>query len=454
MQADIFYQATSKSSLPIVFLSKTQCNDDNSGLTAFEKNCLTTQQFKGALGDVGLIFNSEGNPVKIYVGIADGKETLALAQAVHKLPPGTYHAVEPLSLLSMLTWSLAQYRFDRYKTSNTLPRVLVVGGHLSTVLIRTNAIFLVRDLINMPANDLNPQTLADIAEKVASTHHAEFKQWVGDALIEENFPGIHAVGRAASKAPRLISIAWGNPQHPRVTLVGKGVCFDSGGLDIKPSSGMRLMKKDMGGAAQVLGLAQWLMSERLPIRLQVLIPAVENAVGSQSYRPGDVITMRNGLAVEIDNTDAEGRVILADAIVKACEEKPELLFDFATLTGAARIAVGTEIAAMFTNDDALAEQLAAFSKTMNDPLWRLPLYAGYATMNDSTIADISNSTSSSYAGAITAALFLQRFVAEGLSWAHFDIMAWNVSSKPGRPEGGEAMAMQTVGEYLIHRYGK
>ena len=457
MRADIFYQATAETSFPLFFLTQTQCDSGLEQLTTFERNCLSVQQFKGAFGDVCVIFNPEGVLDKVFIGAGAGLglDAMAIAYAVTRIPPGCYHTLEPLSSQAALLWSLAQYRFDRYKPSESLPRILVLKAQASSViLVKATAVFLVRDLINMPANAMNPQSLADVVSLLAAEHEAEFKQWVGDELLQHNFPAIHAVGRAASKAPRLLSLTWGDASHPRVTLVGKGVCFDSGGLDIKSSAGMRLMKKDMGGAAQVVGLAHWLMAHHLPIRLHVLIPAVENAIGSEAYRPGDVLTMRNGLSVEIDNTDAEGRLVLADALVKACEENPDVIIDFATLTGAARVAVGTDIAAMFTNDDQLAEAISACARDVGDPVWRMPLFTGYAGMNDSTIADLANSTSSPYAGAITAALFLQRFVAEGLSWVHFDMMAWNVSNKPGRPEGGEAMGMLAVGQYLINKYGK
>jgi leucyl aminopeptidase len=251
-----------------------------------------------------------------------------------------------------------------------------------------------------------------------------------------------------------LSLTWGNEQHPRITLVGKGVCFDSGGLDIKSASGMRLMKKDMGGAAHAIGLAQWIMASGLPIRLHLLVPAVENSVGPDAFRPGDILTMRNGLTVEIHNTDAEGRLILADALVKACEEQPELLIDFATLTGAARVSVGTELSALFTNKDQLAEQLMEASQHAADPIWRLPLFAAYEELLRSSCADLANATDHPYAGAITAALFLQRFIKPSIPWMHFDIMAWNLSSKPGKPEGGEAMGLHAVAYYLLKAYGK
>ncbi len=454
MQADIFYQTNTENTQLLGMLTKAQYSDEQSMLTAHERNTLAAQQFKGSLGDIAIICNADGVAIKTYIGAGEGDDAQAMAHAANRLPVGSYCTQQPLSLRALVAWSLAQYRFDRYKFKPQSPRVLVAEAqHLPTILAEVSAVFLVRDLINTPANDMGPQQLAEVVAQLAMQYGAEFQQWVGRELLQDNFPAIHAVGRAAADAPRLLSLVWGDENHPRVTLVGKGVCFDSGGLNIKPTAGMRLMKKDMGGAAQVIGLAQWLMSKGIPIRLQVLVPAVENAVSEQSFRPGDVLTMRNGLTVEIDNTDAEGRLILADALVKACEDKPELLIDFATLTGSARAAVGTEISAMFTNDDQLAQAISGAAAEVGDPVWRMPLYKGYASMMDSSIADLVNSSASSYAGAITAALFLQRFIDDDLSWVHFDIMAWNVSSKPGKPEGGEAMGIMAVGQYLMHRYG-
>ena len=281
MQAARFYKTGTDQALPLVFLTMADCvNGQMESLSTVDKNCLVTQQFKGAIGDVVMISNSDGLPSTVYIGSGDGNEALATATAVTRMPPGTYFAPQGLSKTALLAWSLAQYSFDKYKPNPLSPRILAVDEPvLSTILIESKAIFLVRDLINMPANDMGPEEMAAIVSHLATEHGAEFKQWVGDELVRDNFPAIHAVGRAAAAAPRLLSLTWGDVTHPRVTLVGKGVCFDSGGLDIKPSSGMRLMKKDMGGAAQVIGLAQLLMSHRLPIRLQVLIPAVENAIG-------------------------------------------------------------------------------------------------------------------------------------------------------------------------------
>jgi leucyl aminopeptidase len=451
MQVESFYQTTSESVLPLILLTKNTSLDT---LSVFEKNCLLSRQFSGKVGEVVVINDIDGNACKVYIGAGDGDEVLALSAAVMKLPIASYHVSSGLTNPALLAWSLAQYGFDHYKKSAVMPRVLIVEpALLADILMVSRAIFFVRDLINRPANDLGPNAMADVLETLAHTYDATFRQWVGDELIHDNFPAIHAVGRAADEAPRLLSLIWGDESHPRVTLIGKGVCFDSGGLNLKPPANMRMMKKDMGGAAHVIGLAQWLMAYQLPIRLTVLIPAVENAVGAGAYRPGDVLTMRNGLTVEIDNTDAEGRLVLADAIVKACEDSPEVLMDFSTLTGAARVAVGTDIAAFFTNDDALASSISESATVMNDAVWRMPLFMGYDAMLESSIADMVNSSPSAYAGAITAALFLKRFVSPSQTWIHFDIMAWNLGNKPGRPEGGEAMGLLAVGHYLINRYG-
>lgn len=446
MQVTDFYETTeSTEARSLVFLTQEACALELSPV----QDALRAQQFKGELGE--FVFMPERQTV--YVGLGEGADHQAVAQVVLRLPEGLYVSDQPLSHQAMVVWSLAQYRFDQYKKNKLRPRRLKISASdWPEVSAQTTATFTVRDLINAPANVMGPQALSDALLSLATTYGGTFEVCMGDDLLRDNYPAIHAVGRAAAEVPRLASLAYGNPSHPRVTLVGKGVCFDSGGLDIKPASGMRIMKKDMGGAAHAIGLAQWIMMMKLPINLRVFIPAVENAVGSRAYRPGDVLTMRNGLTVEIDNTDAEGRLVLADALVKACEEKPDLLIDFATLTGAARVAVGTEISAFFTNQDDLAFELSDAAKETLDPVWRMPLFQGYASMIESSIADLSNSAASSYAGAITAALFLERFVAASVSWIHFDIMAWNVSNKPGKPEGGEAMGIWAVAKLLKHQY--
>lgn len=450
---DCYQENDAKVALPLVFIERALYEEGFPTLTAMEKSYLDAQQFSAALGEIAVIRNQEGQAVKVCVGQGCATVAQAIAQVVLKLPPAAYKTYTPLDDQALLMWALAQYRFDEYKKNEkSCCRLVMDSETLSAVLPEARAIYLVRDLINKPMNALGPSQLASVLSELACSFNASFQQWVGNELLEANFPAIHAVGRASTEEPRLLSLTWGNPTHPKVTLVGKGVCFDSGGLDIKPASAMRLMKKDMGGAAQVLGLAQWLMTKNVPIYLQVLIPAVENAISSNAYRPGDVLTMRNGLTVEVDNTDAEGRLILADALVKACEDKPALLVDFATLTGAARVAVGTEISALFTNDDQVAAALYDASIAKEDPIWRMPLYQGYASLFDSSIADFANSGSSSYAGAITAALFLQRFIDNDIPWVHFDIMAWNVTTKPGKPEGGEAMGMRALGHYILHRF--
>jgi leucyl aminopeptidase len=424
------------------------------GLSSRDESILASVQFGAKIGEIALVFDDIGALQRVYIGSDRGSDHIALAAVVMKLPVGTYHSATPLSDRALVMWALAQYRYNVFRKVRTMPRILVLPADKSfAITAEADAIFLVRDLINAPGNIMGPEGIAQVVDTLAKTHHAHVQQWVGDELLEDNFPAIHAVGRASALVPRLLMLTWGDESHPRVTLVGKGVCFDSGGLDLKNAAGMRLMKKDMGGAAQVLGLAQWLMTMQVPIRLQVLIPAVENAVGPDAYRPGDVLTMRNGMTVEIDNTDAEGRLILADALVKACECSPDLLIDFATLTGAARIAVGTEISAMFCNDDALATEIGDWGAHVADPIWRMPLHQGYQSLFESSIADLANASASPYAGAITAALFLQHFVQQGIPWVHFDIMAWNVSTKPGKPEGGEAMAILAVGHYLFNRYG-
>ncbi|MFC3909183.1 leucyl aminopeptidase family protein [Legionella dresdenensis] len=454
MRSKLYYQsAASQDTVAINLISASHWEKTSAALKDNERNQLANQQFKAKPGDLGVIANSQGIISQVYLGIGNDNYALALANAANKLPPGSYRLKQAVPESALLNWALAQYRYDHYKKNDSQPRVLVLKEkEQQQIESQVEAVFLVRDLINAPTNAMGPEQLAAAAKTLAGQYDAQYEQWVGDELLTANYPAIHAVGRASASAPRLIKMTWGEKKHPIVTLVGKGVCFDSGGLDIKPSSAMRLMKKDMGGAAHALGLASWIMANKLPVRLEVLIPAVENAVGPDAFRPGDILTMRNGMTVEIDNTDAEGRLVLADAITKAAESKPDLIIDFATLTGAARIAVGTEIAALFTNDEKLAEKLAKSAHECDDPIWRLPLFAGYDSMLDSPIADMVNSSASSYAGAITAALFLKRFVPVDTSWAHFDIMAWNVSSKPGKPEGGEAMAIRAIARYLQKTY--
>lgn len=453
MKAEQFYQTHSDKARPLIGMNSKDYPKQAALLSNFEQNVLASQQFKGMPGDVGVIYDAQGHIEKVYIGQDDMLDAKAIAHAMSQLPPADYELPRPVSISVLAAWAIAQYQFDQYKPSKTLPKILTVTDvEYQEVLAQVSAVFLIRDLINTPANEMGPKALADCLESMAKRYQGTFKQSVGNDLLLDHYPAIHAVGRAAEAEPRLLSMTWGDMAHPRVTLVGKGVCFDTGGLDIKPANYMRLMKKDMGGAAQVMGLAQWVMESKLPVYLTVLIPAVENAVSSNAYRPGDVITMRNGLKVEIDNTDAEGRLVLADALAKACEDAPDLLIDFATLTGAARVAVGTELSALFASQDTTAQQIEQAGLEVSDFVWRMPLFQGYANMLDSSVADLVNSAPSSYAGAITAALFLQRFVDKAVDWVHFDVMAWNISSKPGKPEGGEAMGVLATAAYLSKRY--
>ena len=455
-QAELFFEleTANQQSIPLYLVSQEQWQQEHLQLTATEYSFFAVRQFKGALGEHCIVYHPDGSLAQAYVGTGLGSTEQALAHAALLLPAATYQLQTEQSPSVLLYWALAQYRYADYKKNECSPRRLVLGAEqLEQVCMVAQAVFLVRDLVNKPTNAMGPAHLSAVVAALAKEHQAEFKEWVGEQLLESNFPAIHAVGRAAASVPRLITLTWGNVAHPLIALVGKGVCFDSGGLDLKPSSNMRLMKKDMGGAAHVIALAQWIMQRRLPVYLQLFIPAVENAVGPDSFRPGDVLTMRNGLHVEIDNTDAEGRLVLADALAKACEEQPALIIDFATLTGAARTAVGTDIAAMFCNNDPLAAEINAASIRALDPVWRLPLHAPYAELLTSTIADLVNSSPSPYAGAIVAALFLQHFIHTSIPWVHFDVMAWNVANKPGKPEGGEAMGLRTMIEYLGNTYG-
>jgi leucyl aminopeptidase len=372
------------------------------------------------------------------------------------LPSGSYRLASGEPGAGALGWLLGQYRFDRYReAAEAGARVLLTpdaAGIDETVRL-AEATALVRDLVNTPASDLGPAELEAAAEALGKRHGATVTVTRGDSLVQ-GYPMIHTVGHAATKVrhPRLIELEWGDPAHPRIALVGKGVCFDTGGLDIKPSAGMRLMKKDMGGAAHVLALADLVMAARLPVRLHMLIPAVENSVGSAAFRPGDVLRTRAGLTVENTNTDAEGRLILGDALTKAVEAKPELILDYATLTGAARVALGPDLPPLFSNDDTLADALLAAGTDVADPLWRMPLWDGYDEMLKSDIADLQNAPEGGMAGAVTAALFLRRFVPKEIAWAHLDVFAWRPAAKAGRPKGGDAYGLRAAWSVLKARY--
>ena len=422
------------------------------------KNWVLASGFEANSGTTCLIANVSGN-LEMVLGGAGDKKPVDLwwwSAICNNLPEGNYRLdgcldVEEASQAA-LGWALAGYNFALYssgKIEKSGPILVWPKNcdrqHVSRTVQST---FLVRDLINTPANDMGPSQLEDTARSLAKKFNAKCRVIVGEELLEANFPAIHAVGRASVNAPRLIDIKWGKGTDPKVTLVGKGVCFDSGGLDLKSAAGMKLMKKDMGGAANVLGLATMIMDAVLPIQLRVLVPAVENSVSGNAMRPSDILTMRNGQTVEIGNTDAEGRLILADALSAACEEDPKILIDMATLTGAARIALGTDLPAFFCNDDSFAQDVEAHAKKQNDPIWRLPLWKPYEKMIEGKVADLNNAPEGGYGGAITAALFLETFIKPNISWVHIDLMAWNTLTRPGRQEGGEAMSMRGLFSYL------
>lgn len=424
-------------------------------------NWVAATGFTAKAGSVCLIADENGALERVIAGLGpdDGVDLWSWSALRAGLPDGEFHIDgdfdQDVANRVAIGWALAGYRFDRYsrKDERSGPALVWPRGCVrSHVLATAQATSLVRDLVNTPASDMGPEQLADAALALAQSHAAECRIIVGEDLLKENFPAIHAVGRASINEPRLIDLQWGDVSNSKLTLVGKGVCFDSGGLDLKPASGMQLMKKDMGGAANVLGLASMVMSADLLVRLRVLIPAVENSVSGNAMRPLDVVTMRSGKTVEIGNTDAEGRVILADALSLACKESPDLIIDMATLTGAARVALGTDLPALFTNDDDVARDLMNHGAAENDPLWRLPLWAPYKKMIEGKVADLNNSAEGGFGGAITAALFLQAFVEEGISWAHIDLMAWNTTSRPGRPEGGEALSMRALFAMIKERF--
>lgn len=416
---------------------------------------LKSQQYLAAPGSVALLPGADGLAGAV-LGVGDRADAYAYAHAPFALPAGTrWQLAGDADALTRdnlhLGWGLGSYRFARYRKPARLPAQLLAepSAEVRDVLA---ACLRVRDWVNTPTEDMGPQQLEDAARELADAHGAELEAIVGDELLEQNFPTIHAVGRASHRAPRLIVLRWGKPDAPQLALVGKGVCFDTGGLDIKPSDGMRNMKKDMGGAAHALALAGLVMARQLPVRLTLVVPAVENSIGPEAFRPGEVITTRKGITVEIDNTDAEGRLILCDALAYACEDKPDTLLDFATLTGAARIALGPDLPALFANDDTLAQQWLDAGDATRDPVWRMPLWRPYLRYLNSGIADMANA-GSRMAGAVTAALYLERFIDEGQRWAHLDVYAWNDSDRPGRPAGGEALALRSAWAMLKNRYG-
>jgi leucyl aminopeptidase len=406
--------------------------------------------FDGSPNSLHLVGDAKGGVARVLVGVRDANDPWALAGLPLKLPRGRYALGKgPVGIApdkAAFAWDLGGYQFTRYRKAKRKPADLQLdpSTRVTEALQMAQAVRLVRDLVNTPAEDMGPEQLSDVAREQAELFGAEFDEWVGDELLAQNFPAIHIVGRAAARPPRLLEINWGNPKHPRIAIVGKGVCFDTGGLDLKTADGMRLMKKDMGGAAHAIALARLIMQRQLPVRLQMLVPAVENAVSGNAFRPGDVIRTRKGLTVEIGNTDAEGRVILCDALAYAAEQKPKMILDFATLTGAARVALGPELPVMFSNDEKLAAKLLDAAVELDDPMWRLPLWRSYRRFFDSDVADFNNAGRGGFAGSIVAALFLDYFIPEGTPWVHFDVYSWNDTSRPGRPLGGEAQGLRAV----------
>ena len=447
--------------IPVWPVSVSEFEAWSTKLTSAQKTWVSAQNFSGKRGKNLAIPSDEGSIAGIAFGLGQGgAEGRVFGDLAFSLPEGTYRIeASPSDNIDLeraaLGWLLGSYAFDLYKTEpKRAPARLVVPSGLDTARIERMAkgMGLARDLINTPAQDMGPEVLEAAVRAVAETAGAKVKTIIGDDLLEQNYPMIHTVGRAAAQAPRLIDLRWsGANAKTSITLVGKGVCFDTGGLDIKPSSSMLLMKKDMGGAASVLGLASMIMDAGLPVTLRVLIPAVENSVAGNSFRPGDVLTARNGLTVENRNTDAEGRLVLGDALVEASSEDPDLIIDMATLTGAARVALGPDLPPMFTDNDDLADEISTAGHAIDDPVWRMPLWEGYEKDIGSKVAEITNAPSGGMAGSVTAALFLRRFVSNPKKWAHFDIYGWAPTAKPGRPMGGECQAALAVYKMIEDR---
>lgn len=457
--SSVFETAPATAAIPITFVTKATWEAIRNELPAPGRQFAEANGFAAKPGKVLALPTADGNIAQVLFGLEDATSTVRdpfrPGALPGLLPPGVYRfANAPHDLrLAVLGFALGCYRFGRYR-NNEPPEVRLVppdGIDAADLARMAEAAVLARDLINTPSNDMGPAELADAARELATRYGASFNCITGTEL-EQGFPLIHAVGMASTRAPRLIDLTWGDPAHPKVTLVGKGVCFDTGGLDLKPSSGMLIMKKDMGGAANVLALAQMVMDAKLKLRLRVLIPAVENAVAGNAFRPLDIFKSRKGITVEIGNTDAEGRLVLADALALADEEKPDLLVDLGTLTGAARVALGPDLPPFYTNDETLAADVAAHAKGENDPLWRMPLWPAYDAWLDSKTADINNAPSGGFAGSIICALFLQRFVEPATRWLHVDIYGWTPSAKPGRPEGGECQAARAIYRLLSQRY--
>ena len=444
--------------ISIHLVNRDGYSDWRKKLSTSQRAALEGQKFDGSGYQVGIV--PDGDGWFAVGGVADPKElsSWCMAKLAESLPEGTYRRAEGEPGPALHGWQTAQHIFDRYKKPErpTGPRVLLTKDvkAIDSAVAEAQAVCLVRDLVNTPAEDMGPAALEEQCEKLAKQHSTKLSVTKGDAL-EQEYPMVHAVGRAAARhhAPRIMHLTWGKESDPVLAIVGKGVCFDSGGLDVKSSTGMLLMKKDMGGAAHAIALAGLVMNAGLPVRLHLLVPAVENAISSNSFRPGDVLKSRKGLTVEIGNTDAEGRLILGDALQRASEEKPDLIIDFATLTGAARVALGPEYPALMARRDVTAEALIAAGKAHDDEPWRLPLPDAYREWLVSEIADTNNAHGNAFAGASVAGLFLDKFVGEGIDWAHFDTFAWRPQAKPGRPKGGDAYGLRAAWHMLQARFG-
>ncbi len=454
---------SASAAIPISAVTAEQFDSWLAGQSPRVQTWLASVNFKADAGSFATIAGDDGALSAVILGLGRGDDPWATGGLAKALPKGLYRfasthgASADFSTTAALAWALGGYSFNRYKSEPASQRATLVwpeGCDRAYVEYAVTAATLSRDLINTPAADMLPDALEQTARDLAAGHGAAISVITGDDLLAKNYPMIHAVGRASTVAPRLIDFTWGEASAPKLTLVGKGVCFDTGGLDLKSASGMALMKKDMGGAATLLGLAHMIMAAKLPVRLRVLVPAVENAVAGNAFRPGDVLQTRKGITVEIGNTDAEGRLVLGDALTEAMAEKPALVIDCATLTGACRVALGPDLPGLFVEDDALAADLLAAAKAVHDPLWRLPLYAPYRKMIDSKVADINNAGEGGFAGAITAALFLKEFTVPGVPWVHIDSYAWNASDRPGRPAGGEALSQRALFALIKTRFAR
>jgi leucyl aminopeptidase len=451
----------SSGAIPVLVLDRAAYPGWREAQSAATLAWLDANAFTPAAGSFALVPGADGKPRCVVAAIADAGDPLALSHLPQLLPPGDY-VLDPASPVridpaqALLGWGLGAYRFDKYVAPTRAPARLVFDGEANGAdfaVLRAST--LVRDLVNTPTEHMGPADLEAVAARLSEAYGGSLKVVSGDELLAQNFPTIHAVGRAAGpgRAPRLIEIEWGDASHPHVVVCGKGVCFDTGGLNIKSTDGMRNMKKDMGGAAHALALAQLVMSAGLPIRLTVLVGAVENAIAGNAFRPGEVIVTRKGLSVEVDNTDAEGRLVLCDALAYAGEMKPALILDFATLTGAARVALGPDLPALFANDEGIAADYLLAGERERDRLWRMPLWRPYLCHLKSSIADLSNGGPSRMGGAIVAALYLERFVPEGQPWVHVDVYSWNDNDRPGKPFGGEAQGLRAAFAFLRARFG-